>query len=418
MRRIQTGLNIDPSHPGGDAPLAKLQDLGVEWVRIGFKDTSGFVVYDPVVNQLHAAGIKILMILHYETEPGMPDKEAPDPEWDAYIDSFAARCGNIAQHFGLQVDAYQIWNEQDHPGEPGYKPGIRASVFGRMLAEASGVLRAPGVGTIIGGGSSAGSTTHYLDARNSLGGSLPVDAIAVHPYGRRPEDDWPRPDWGFGPIVPLIQTYRSALDLPVWVTEMGVKEDEAGSQGTQAVFLSKTFAALDGQAEVLHWFCYSDGMVPTFGLLEASGAEKPSYQSFKNLPPVIAPTPPSDWPARYFSPSEFDHPDRMDRNALILADLTREGYGKRLFVTSDWRPMGSVSDSLHPKGQAIDLIPLDEPFTRAFMWSINEAVVKAWMILGRPGWSIEFEPNEIQGQKHIHLGIAYDGRDSRLIPRG
>ncbi len=140
---------------------------------------------------------------------------------------------------------------------------------------------------------------------------------------------------------------------------------------------------------------------------------------------MVEPPPTSDWPKlRFFSEAEFKRPEKMDHNILIFMDRSREGYGGRLYVTSSHRTpeenaaVGGHPDSLHMKGQAIDVIPLDETFDQGFMFKINRAIMREWEAIKQPGWSLELEFNDLAGKRHVHVGIAYDGRPDRLIPRG
>ena len=40
-----------------------------------------------------------------------------------------------------------------------------------------------------------------------------------------------------------------------------------------------------GRVPVVFWFCWSDGMVPPFGLLDANGNPKPAYQRYQAVSP-------------------------------------------------------------------------------------------------------------------------------------
>ena len=101
-RRIHCGVNIDPANPQGIPSAQEIQDLGATWARFTFKDEGGgpqpsaFGTYDDVVRDLNAAGLRILMILNNETCPGKPAYEASTATWEAYIQSFAARCRRAA----------------------------------------------------------------------------------------------------------------------------------------------------------------------------------------------------------------------------------------------------------------------------------------------------------------------------------
>ncbi len=68
----------------------------------------------------------------------------------------------------------------------------------------------------------------------------------------------------------------------MWITEVGTND-----MTVQGEFPAKTFAALAAdEANVnttaVFWFCWSDGMVSPYGLVDTSGAPKPSYASYQS----------------------------------------------------------------------------------------------------------------------------------------
>jgi hypothetical protein len=297
-RRIHCGINTDPANPQGNPSVQELQDLGAAWVRFTFKDDSAasqpssFGRYDPVVQDLSAAGIRILMILSYETFPDHPAADADEAAWSAYGEKFVARCRQIAEHYGHQVKAYQIWNEPDHQDpKPEYDPRMRAEILGPLMQSAFTAIRQVSSAMVVVGGLASGQPSYIEQMEAATAGVLHADAVGVHPYGRRPTEDWPRPDWGFGTVGELIQRYRDVTDKPIWITEMGTRDLDV-----QDDFPGRTCEALNEDlAEVVpyvFWFCWSDGMVIPFGVMGAGNAKKGSYDSFKafaTLPMEVEP---------------------------------------------------------------------------------------------------------------------------------
>lgn len=287
-RKLRCGINIDPKNPRGRPSGEELKELGADWVRFTFKDDSTgstpsqFAFYDQVVEHFAQANIGILMILSYETLHGRPDRHASDAAWDAYIQKFATRCRQIAEHYGRAVRSYQIWNEPDYlDPKPGYDPTIEPQVFGRMLKACFDAIKSAGSATVVAGGLAAGQPGWLDGVRNaSPDRRIYADAVGVHPYGRRPEPNWPRSDWGFGRLDQLIEAYHQSARLPIWITEVGTNDN-------QPEFPERAFRVLDlGLAEkapVVFWFCWSDGMVGQFGLVDDIGQPKLSYSSFRRF---------------------------------------------------------------------------------------------------------------------------------------
>lgn len=325
------GLNIDPNNPRGNPDPAELRDLGVEIVRYTYYDSSGGDQLDPgkadfyrqKAQAYREASIASLVILTYDTYPNKPAPEASDGDWDNYINRFANRAAQIAQLLNPFRPAYQVWNEPDHPVHPGYSPTLREAVFGRMLRRTRDAIKAVDPGAlIVTGGLASGNPSWLTTVIQSQGGVLPADIVAFHPYGQRPEPNFPNPGWAFGYFGDLLKNYyRAGQNKPVWITEMGIKEEDVGHNREQAAeFLRRYYRTViskySDKVQQLIWFCYSDGMVQPFGLVEANGNRKPAYQAFQQsvnaraqwqpapapLPVQIPTTPPPPPPALVVAP--------------------------------------------------------------------------------------------------------------------
>lgn len=282
------GLNIDPLNSAGNPSGAELRELGVQWVRFSYIDhTTGpspdpatFDRYRRKVEEYRAAGILSLVILHYDTFPGKPGYEADDQEWAIYTDYFVSRAGQIAGSLGAWC--YQVWNEPDLAPAPGYEPSLREAVYGTILHRAYSVIRTVSPAGVIGAGLASGDPAYWQRVLASQPGVPLVDVNAVHPYGQRPEPDWPAPGWGFGYVGDLIDRYRDAWPGPLWITESGVKDV---SDETQAEYLSRFYATIrrefTGAVWEVSWFCYSDGMVPPYGLVRSDSTRKPAWTAYR-----------------------------------------------------------------------------------------------------------------------------------------
>jgi len=289
-KRIQCGINTDPMNVHGDPSVPELQELGATWVRFTFKDQSAgtvptaFDAYDARVQALEQAGIDVLMILSYDTYPGKPPYDAQDSVWETYISGFAARCGQIAGHYGERVKAYQIWNEPDLAQvHPGYDPRVDEKNLAYMLRAAYETIKEASSATVVVGGLASGDPSYLTRVRSAVREAvIYADAVGVHPYGQRPTPTWPSPTWGFGVVGDLVRRYHREAGMPIWITEVGVQ-----AAPVQGEFPERTFEAineeLSEQAPNVFWFCWSDGMVSPYGLVQADGQEKQSYYSFQRF---------------------------------------------------------------------------------------------------------------------------------------
>lgn len=170
------------------------------------------------------------------------------------------------------IDALQVGNEPDHRSPSSWTQApARLNHLIRTFR-----LGFPGV-PLVGPGLASG-TPQYLDAVDV--GML--DAIAVHPYGQRARVNLPyAPDFeGFGTVTDLLDGYRR-FGKPLWVTEFGGPAQDWPTEHERAVYHSEMIGALDrAGVEVACQFCWSDAMVPGFGLLDQDGIPKESYAAF------------------------------------------------------------------------------------------------------------------------------------------
>jgi hypothetical protein len=280
------GMNIDPANPGGRPTAAQLKAAGARWVRVEWKHyEGGYAFYDSIISGYRSAGLKVLLLVDY-TSPtaAKPASNAGDSTWNSYRSAFNATLTDIANHYRDGVDAWQVWNEQDlsDPGS-GYDPGVPAHQYGYMLRDAASIIRAYSGRPIVTGGLASGDANYLSTVRAYAGGSLPVDYVAVHPYGQRAPDNWPSSTWGFGNMSDLFDRYL-AYGKPLWVSEIGVNTSD---NAFQANYLQNVYQLASGEyagrVPVVFWFCWSDAMVPPFGMLNASGAAKDAYYRYQWL---------------------------------------------------------------------------------------------------------------------------------------
>ncbi|MFN8453916.1 MAG: CARDB domain-containing protein [Anaerolineae bacterium] len=299
------GLNIDPLNPKGNPSMAELRNLGVQAVRYSYKDFSSGSQPDPQqlqfyighLRQLTQAGISPLIILTYQTFPGAPIHPVSEAVWDNYIANFVRRAGQLAQLLLSFRPTFQIWNEPDLPPHPEYIRTMPEAVYGRMLRRSYDAIKAAAPQLrVVTAGLGSGNPSWLANVIRSQNGLLPAEAVAIHPYGQRPEPTWPTPTWGFGYVGDLIRAYQRVTRLPLLISEIGV---EHVTPQQQADYLRRFYQTITGQfsaaVERVHWFCYSDGMVAPYGLRDVNGQTKPAYQTYQTIataqpPPQLADT--------------------------------------------------------------------------------------------------------------------------------
>jgi hypothetical protein len=302
-QRTQCGINIDPTNAKGIPSVGQLQEVSARWVRFVLKVSGESVealeaafrrdIYREYISTLAAAGIRIMLVINNETVPTWPvdNMDANAPEWAAYLARYEERCRSIARHYAGQVAAYQIWNEPDYAApHPGYNPVLAPAVFGQMLKRAyTAIKEADPQAQVITAGLVSGNPVWLEWVKAATGNRIFADAVSVHPYGQRPENDWPWSGWGFGTLKGLLtEYYKRTQPIPLWISELGTSDVNVQGQFPERAYdsLNRNFGA---KVPVAFWFCWSDGMVPPFGLRDDAGNIKGAFDSYRKYAQVAGP---------------------------------------------------------------------------------------------------------------------------------
>ncbi len=265
------GINIDPANsagfPGGD----KMKGIG--WARLVFKSTGGYAAYDPVVNSLNAAGVKVLMVVNHETYWGDGTNSWDGGNFDQYAQSFGAKVGEIASHYGPKVAAYEIWNEPDGVGTQfAHLDPIQLGKVGSAAIPAIHRAGAKAVlGGFVGGEGQIADYVRQMQAAVSL-----ADAISGHPYGKQPNSS------EFHNYLNTV----TGFGKPFWITEFSTGNTDNGQ--ASADFMKGMYEDLNTnygtKVPVAIWFAWSDNMEAagtSFGITNRSGEPKqPIYDTF------------------------------------------------------------------------------------------------------------------------------------------
>jgi hypothetical protein len=306
-RRMDTGQPID------EFIVGNLERLGVKWMRFEFRaggDPPQIPIadYHQSMDLLREHGIEVLGLVDYTTVP------APQSTWGTteYREQFASTVAWLAAEFQDDVDAWEIWNEEDIGYDPGSSTGgdtyLGPPDFAYLLGgdpsaqqetfprAADGVYRVikevdPGDMVLLGGLSNAWKAPdgrgagHYLDAvyqeLEALGyltATWPFDALAVHPYyGLNPDPNVYLFDQGDYILRSNIWSTMAAHgdgDKRIWITEIGwntnliqwVCMPPKVTEAQQAAYLDASWNIFLGEAtspnqilvDKVFWFQYQD----------------------------------------------------------------------------------------------------------------------------------------------------------------
>lgn len=299
--RLMCGVNIDPKNQYGLPGPELLRGAG--WVRLVFNSrlyqrslTDAFAFYDPIISGFREAGINVLLVLTHQTYGegmGYVWPRMDSGSWATFTTQFVNVANQVAQHYGNEIDAYEIWNEPDVPNNPSsvYMP---PADFAPLLRRTADAIRrnAPRADIVLGGlvGGTEIIRRYVASVRDALGGALPVDAIGLHPYGLgAPDDETVFSQFGSVQWA-LDRLAEVAPNVPVWLTEIGaLGSNEARYWPQVAEYMRALFDYLRPQAHrvpVVIWYGWSDGMAfeaGANGLVTRAGQPKsPIYETFFN----------------------------------------------------------------------------------------------------------------------------------------
>lgn len=275
---FECGMNIQPKD-GFGYPIIDPNMANFGWVRYPFQASkarfpsvdAAIAFYDPVIDAFKDKGVKTLLVLTHELYgEGVYDWQNMSPQlWQKFQGEYLTIAEHIVKHVGSRVDAFEIWNEGDvdlgNPAGVTFPPEHYAS----FLAAMSKMIQkeAPKAKIVTGGlVHSPGRSAAYLRTlRKALGGTIPVDAIGIHPYGKgSPDDNTVFSQYGnVGDDIALY--YEASGGLPMWFTEVGA----GGTHDPQywddaAIYIRNLYGYLGSEHnDKVHnamWYAWSDKM--------------------------------------------------------------------------------------------------------------------------------------------------------------
>ena len=222
---------------------------------------------------------------------------------------FARYARTVARHYGREVIAWEVWNEENE-GWRFWPPHEDPAAYGRLLCAADRALTAvdPHTPVLFGGvffpavqDLPGTSGPHFVDQAYAANARLGrcYDAMAYHPYPypfTAPELDVPIR----GSVLSAADQMRAVLSRhgdgrkPLWITEVGWPTHSRAygvSEAKQAEYVARMQAATFAQRlPVLTWYTYGDYADPTglnqeayFGFFRPDGTAKPSYTALSTF---------------------------------------------------------------------------------------------------------------------------------------
>ena len=322
QKGVATDLSWGIDQPAKDRTAAAIADLGAQWASldISWRDAEPAkgVFHAPTLEETdraiaaaRAAGAKVVLTV-VETPQwasGQPDPRYP-PADAADLAAFYAM---VVARYGATVDAWQVWNEPNHPSfwapDPTGRPTACAE-YAPLLKAAAPVIRAGDpTGRVLFAGL-AFNDYAYVERCHDLVPDIGAfyDVMVTHPYamgGAAPEvqlDSDPADGRLDHRTFLAYREVRASLlargaDKPIWFTEMGWATATDGhplgnvSPATQADYLTRAYKQLeqDPYVQVAMWYSLRNtywgndgpGWLDQLGLMWTNFTPKPAYHAFK-----------------------------------------------------------------------------------------------------------------------------------------
>lgn len=221
--------------------------------------------------------------------------------------SFARFASEAARHYGAEILAWEIWNEQNL-GWRFWSPREDPAAYARLLCATRAALRRadPSTPVVFGGvfypavadlPHMSGPTFLERAYRSHPDLGRCFDVLAYHPYAypfTSPELDVPVR----GSVLAAADRMGAVLRRhgdgrkPLWITEVGWPTHDRAygvDEAKQAQYVARMQAAsFAGGVRLLNWYTYGDEPDPTganqeahFGFFRADGSAKPAYRALR-----------------------------------------------------------------------------------------------------------------------------------------
>jgi hypothetical protein len=262
---LPLGVTTDPGH---GLTVGDVRRAGFSYGRIVLRWHQDPT---PFLTECAAQGVPLIGVWTSESRaPGMDD-------WTSAVMwlGWLKRTGLLPV-----IKWLQIGNEPDLVSESSWTMGH--DEFNAMVAAVAPVFAQD---CIIVGGGLAGGHPEWLDGVDQTH----LDLIAVHPYGRAPNNDplWLEnmPEWS-SEVTWFLTLYQDRTSLPLAISEYGGRDYNLGSYYRRYVTeMTQTLLGLagSGQLAFVCLFCLSDLMVPGMGALYGDGKFSPAGRGVRSL---------------------------------------------------------------------------------------------------------------------------------------
>jgi polysaccharide biosynthesis protein PslG len=281
---------------------AKLVRVEVPWSVMeprgpGQLEPSALAFTDRLAADAAAAGMRVIMMVDStpcwaSSAPASllrkcsPTRDSAANAWPPSEPSaYASFLATLAQRYGSQLAAIEVWNEPDQANEYYFAGPDKAARYAALLRAAYPAIKRANPSVLVLGGAFVGDNGKFLRALYAAGIKGYYDGLAVHFYTLS--------------VAALRYTHEVQLangdSTPLWLDEFGFsscwpREKVQQDQGCvtarlQAVDLTDLFRSLAHVPYVAAMVVYSlnNSANEDFGVLTASGARKPAFSALARV---------------------------------------------------------------------------------------------------------------------------------------
>jgi hypothetical protein len=313
------GLGYGSQPAQADREIAQARQLGAKLVRIavpwsvmqpraaGQSEARALAYTDRLTADAAAAGIKVIMLVDStpcwaSSAPAsllrrcVPGQGSVANAWPpAQAGAYAAFVAYLAQRYGTELAAIEIWNEPDQANELYFAGPDKAARYAALLRAAYTAIKSANPAVLVLGASIVGDNGKFLRLLYADGIKGYYDGLAVHFYT----------------LTVAAVRYIHEVQLangdtkPIWLDEFGFSscwpkhriQEEQGCvterlQGVDLVDIFHSLARFPYVAGIVAYKLQSS-QDEDFGVLTPTGAHKPSYTSLARVlaSPFGEPTP-------------------------------------------------------------------------------------------------------------------------------
>jgi len=290
-QEIQLANSLHAKAVRVEIPWSVLEPLGP-----GQIEPNTLALTDRLVADAAADGIRVIMLVDntpcwassapasvlHECVPGHGSEANAWPP--AKPADYAAFVAFLAQRYGTQLAAIEVWNEPDQANEAYFAGPNKAQLYAALLRAAYPAIKQANPRVLVLGGSFVGVNGLFLKALYAAGIKGYYDGLAVHFYTLT--------------LAALRYTHEIQLangdTKPLWLNEFGwpscwpqstEQEQACVTEKTQAENMSNIFRALARTPYVAAEIVYKlqSSTLEEFGALSATGAEKPAFAALSGV---------------------------------------------------------------------------------------------------------------------------------------